>query len=195
MAVGRLLERQGQSLAFLGILDTQPQATSESTASVGEELNHYMQGDRKKAFLALPEAERQGLKDKLAQLGEEDRVEHAIRWARDHELLSREESDVSVAALKVAYALDRKTARILRDATQDPLRAPIHAWWTSATLSKHGKAPVDWTLYTRGTVEIGIILGEHTDAVQSIQVHQRISEILAMKRACGAQKESYAVQP
>jgi hypothetical protein len=50
-------------------------------------------------------------------------------------------------------------------------------------------------LYTREAAEIRTIVGEHTDVVQSIQVHQRISEILAMKRAYGAQKESYAVQP
>jgi amino acid adenylation domain-containing protein len=195
LAVAKLLERQGQSVAFLGILDTQPQTTSESTGLVGEELDHYVRGDRKEAFFALPDAERQALKDKLERLGEEDRVEHAIRWAQDRKLLSREESDASVAALKVGYALDRETVGILCTAVQDPLRAPIHAWWTSATLNKHGKAPVDWTLYTTGTVEIGTILGEHTDVVRSIQVHQRISEILAMKRACGAQKELYAVQP
>ncbi|MBS0151277.1 MAG: amino acid adenylation domain-containing protein [Nitrospira sp.] len=195
MAVAHLLERQGQSLAFLGILDTQPQATSESTASVGEELNHYIQGDRKEAFLALPDAERQALKAELAQLSEEDRIEHAIRWAQNRNLLSREESDASVASLKVAYALDRETAKILRDAMQDPLRAPIHAWWTSATLRKHGKAPVDWSLYTKGSVEVRTIVGEHTDAVQSIQVHQRITEILTMKRVRGAQEELYAIQP
>lgn len=179
LAVARLLERQGESLAFLGILDTQPQATSESTASVGEELNLYIQGDRKEAFLALPDAERQALKDELAQLSEEDQIEYAIQWAQDRNLLSREESDASVASLKVAYALDRETAKILRDATQNPLRAPIHAWWTSATLSKCAGAPVDWTKCTNGPVETGTILGEHTDAVRSIQAHQYIAEILA----------------
>jgi len=195
LAVAKLLERQGQSVAFLGILDTQPQTTSESTGSVGEELDHYVRGDRKEEFLALPDAERQALKEKLERLGEEDRVKYAIRWARDRKLLSREESDASVAVLKAGYVLDRETVGILRTAVQDPLRAPIHAWWTSATLNKHGKAPVDWTLYTKGTVEIGTILGEHADAVRSIQAHQRISEILAMKPACGTRKESYAVQP
>lgn len=197
LAVARQLERQGESLAFLGILDTQPQAAAaaESMSTVGEELLHYMQGDRQEAFLALPDAERQALKVELERLGEEDRIEYAIQWAQDRKLLSREESDASVASLMVAYALDRETAKTLFAATQEPLRAPIHAWWTSATLNKHGKAPVDWTLYTREAAEIGTIVGEHTDVVQSIQVHQRISEILAMKRASGARKESYAVQP
>jgi amino acid adenylation domain-containing protein len=195
LAVGRLLERQEQSVAFLGILDTQPQVEPEARGLVGEELHHNMQGDRKKIFLALPDSERQALKDELERLCEEDRVEYAIRWAQDRKLLSGEESDASVSALKVAYALDRETTRVLRDAKQDPLQAPLYAWWTSATLNKHGKAPVDWTLYTREAAEIRTIVGEHTDVVQSIQVHQRISEILAMKRAYGAQKESYAVQP
>ena len=195
LAVAQLLERQGEPVAFLGILDTQPQAVSESTASAGDELNHYIQGDRMEIFQALPDAEKQALQDRLAQLSDEDRVEHAIRWAQDRKLLSREESDASIASLMVAYALDRETTKTLFTATQEPLKAPIHAWWTSATLNKHGKAPVDWTLYTREGAEIGTIVGEHTDVVQSIQVHQRISEILAMKRASGARKESYAVQP
>jgi amino acid adenylation domain-containing protein len=195
LAVARQLERQGESLAFLGILDTQPQATSESTASVGEELNHYIQGDRKEAFLALPDAEQQALKAELAQLREEDRIEYAIRWAQDRNLLSCEESDASVASLKVAYALDRETSKILHDAIQDPLRAPIHAWWTSSTLRKQGKAPVDWSLYTKGSVEVRTIVGEHTDAVQSIQVHQCITEILTMKRTRGTEDETYAIQP
>jgi thioesterase domain-containing protein len=187
LAVAQLLERQGRALAFLGILDTQPQIAVESGVSVGQELLHYIQGDRREMFLALPAAEREALKDELERLGEEDRVEYAIRWAQDRRLLSGEESDASVSALKVAYALDRETARVLRAAAQDRLRTPIHAWWTSATLSKRGGAPVDWTGCTSGPVETKTIVGEHMDAVQSIQVHQQISEILS--RAAGGRLE------
>ncbi len=193
LAVARLLEREGKSLAFLGILDTQPQSVSSSTDSAWEELLHYVQGDRQEAFLALSHTERQALKDELKQLNEEDRVEHAIRWAQERKLLSREESEASVASLKVAYALDRETTKVLLTTAQDPLQAPIHAWWTSATLRKHRSAPVDWALCTRGNVEIATIVGEHTDAVRSIHIHQRISDALAIQRACDTQKESYAV--
>jgi len=178
LAVARLLEQQGRQPAFLGILDTQPQIAAASGASVGEDLLHYIQGDRKEMFLALPAAERRALTDELERLGEEDRVTYAIRWAQDRRLLSREESDASVSVLKVAYALDCETVRVLREAARHPLRTPIHAWWTSATLSKRGGAPVDWTGCTSGPVETKTIVGEHMDAVQSIQVHQQISEIL-----------------
>jgi len=180
LAVAQQLERQGQSVDFLGILDTQSQTTSDSTDSAEEELLHYIQGDRREAFLAVPDAERQALRDALKRLGDEDQVEYGIRWAQDRKLLSREESEASIAALKVAYALDREAAGMLRAAVQDPLQAPIHAWWTSATLRKHGKAPVDWSVRTKGIAVIETVHGEHADVVRSIQVHQRISEILTM---------------
>lgn len=47
----------------------------------------------------------------------------------------------------------------------------------------------------KGTEEVDTIMGEHTNAVQSIRVHERISEILAMTRVRDAQKESYGLQP
>jgi amino acid adenylation domain-containing protein len=195
LAVAQQLERQGQSVDFLGMLDTQFQTMSGSTESVEEELLHYIQGDRRQAFLAVPEGERQALRDALKRLGDEDQVEYGIRWAQDRKLLSREESEASIAALKVAYALDREAAGMLRAAVQDPLQAPIHAWWTSSTLRKHGKAPVDWSVCTRGIAVTETVHGEHADVVRSIQVHQRISEILSMLRGGRAQEESYAVQP
>jgi hypothetical protein len=101
----------------------------------------------------------------------------------------------SIAALKVAYALDRETAGMLRAAVQHPLQAPIHAWWTSATLRKHGKAPVDWSACTKGIAVTETVHGEHADVVRSIQVHQRISEILTMLQGGRTEEESYAVQP
>jgi len=195
LAVAQQLERQGQSVDFLGILDTQFQTMSDSTDSVEDELLHYIQGDRREAFIAVPDIERQALSDALKRLGDEDRVEYGIRWAQDRKLLSREESEASIAALKVAYALDRETAGMLRAAVQDPIQAPIHAWWTSATLRKHGKAPVDWSVCTKGIAVTETVHGEHADVVRSIQVHQRISEILTMLRGGRTEEESYAVQP
>ena len=38
---------------------------------------------------------------------------------------------------------------------------------------------VDWSDYTTGMVTVDSVAGDHMEAVQSIQVHQRISEILS----------------
>jgi hypothetical protein len=59
-----------------------------------------------------------------------------------------------------------------------PIRAPIRVWWTTKTLHRHGQAPIDWHLYTSGPVEASTVMGEHTNAVHSIQVHHRIGEIV-----------------
>jgi thioesterase domain-containing protein len=196
LAVARVLERHGQSLAFLGILDSLPQAHVATNPSelIHDEFLYYFQGDQRLEFLRLPDEQRQSLYNHLLRLDEPERVEYAIQWAQDKRLLPAQESDTSIEVLKVAYALTREAGNVLRTTARDPVQAPIHAWWTSARLSKYGKAPIDWTLYTKGTVEIRTIHGDHTDAVQSIQVHQRISEILTGKQARGGQKESYGAQ-
>ena len=195
LAVAHALERQDQAVSFLGVLDTQTRVGTIEDPTVLDELFPYLSRDHQHEFLALPEEERQALQKYLVSLTEDNRVEYAIQWAQERGFLSPEESETSTDVLKVGYALNKEANRTLHAYRKRPLRAPIHAWWTSATLSKHGKAPVDWTLYTRGTVEIGTVLGEHADAVQSIQVHQRISEILAAERVSGAHKESHGVQP
>jgi thioesterase domain-containing protein len=178
LAVAHALEQQDQAVSFLGILDTQPRIGMIENHDILDELVTYVSRDRQHEVMALPGEERQALQKYLVSLTEENRVEYCIEWAKARGFLSVEESETSIDVLKIGYALNKEANRTLQVYRKMPVRAPIHAWWTSATLSKHGKAPVDWTLYTRGTVEIGTIHGEHTDAVQSIQVHQRISEIL-----------------
>lgn len=38
---------------------------------------------------------------------------------------------------------------------------------------------MDWSQYTTGVVSVETVIGDHMDAVQSIQVHQQIGEILS----------------
>jgi hypothetical protein len=59
-----------------------------------------------------------------------------------------------------------------------PVQAPIDVWWTTKTLHRHGSGPIDWRLCTSGSVTEYTVAGDHTEAVQRIQVHQRIGEIL-----------------
>lgn len=61
----------------------------------------------------------------------------------------------------------------------NPIQAPIHVWWTTSTLARHGKGPVEWSAHTRGVVSVDTVVGDHVDAVHSIDVHQRIGEKLA----------------
>ncbi|MDR4474155.1 MAG: hypothetical protein MRJ92_16420, partial [Nitrospira sp.] len=140
--------------------------------------------DRRDAFTAIPESERIALRQNLDRLDEEHRLEAAIQWAREREFLSPEEAEASIGSLKLGYALAREAARFLSRTRSHPIQAPIHVWWTSATLSRWGKGPVEWSEHTTGPVSVETVDGDHMDAVHSIHAHHRIGAALAGDTGC-----------
>ncbi len=181
LAMAHELEQQGESIAFLGILDTQPQVDiySREDLSGTDEMLAYIRSDRREDFLRITEEERSAFHMVLNALPDDERVDYAIRWAKERDWLSEEEAHSSMEMLKVGYALDKAGAVFMREHGNRSLEAPIHVWWTTNTLQRHGKGPVDWSDFTTGTVAVDTVAGDHMDAVHSIQVHQRISEILS----------------
>ena len=53
----------------------------------------YVRRDRRNAFDAIAESEREALKQNLQRLDDEQRMETAIQWAKDQDFLSPEEAD------------------------------------------------------------------------------------------------------
>ena len=186
LAAAQVLERDGEKVAFLGLLDSQPEHALYETQGPTpvEELLAYIRRDRRDAFAAIPESERIALRQNLDRLDEEHRLEAAIQWAREREFLSPEEAEASIGSLKLGYALAREAARFLSRTRNHPIQAPIHVWWTSATLSRWGKGPVEWSEHTTGPVSVETVDGDHMDAVHSIYAHQRIGAALAGDTGC-----------
>ncbi|WP_437528299.1 amino acid adenylation domain-containing protein [Sorangium sp. So ce726] len=179
LAVARALEEQGEQVAFLGILDTQPR-TRVYAAAGGEpdavdELAEYVAPDRRAALLALPPAELDALRERLRGLSEVDRVDEAVRWAQAHGLVP---GDVPPAAFHHRYALLRDAALFLNDLPPRCLGAPIHVWWSAETIEHHGGPPVDWQQHTAGAVRTAILPGDHIAAVQGADAHARVRETL-----------------
>lgn len=181
LATAQVLERDGEKVAFLGLLDSQPEHALYETQGPTpvDELMAYIRRDRRDTFNAIPESEREALRQKLDRLDEEHRLEAAIQWAREREFLSPEEAESSIGSLKLGYALAREAARFVSRTRSHPIQAPIHVWWTSATLSRWGKGPVEWSEHTTGAVSVETVSGDHMDAVHSIHAHQHIGAALA----------------
>ncbi|AGP41600.1 non-ribosomal peptide synthetase [Sorangium cellulosum] len=177
LAVARALEEQRETVAFVGLLDTQPRtgvyASGEPDAV--EELAAYVALDRRAALLALPPAELDALRARLAGLGEVDRVNEAVRWAQARGFVP---SDVPAAAFHPRYALLRDAAVFLNELPPRGLRAPIHVWWSAQTIERRGGPPVDWQQYTAGAVRSAIVPGDHFAAVQGADVHARVRAAL-----------------
>jgi amino acid adenylation domain-containing protein len=179
-AAARQLEQQGEQVAFLGLLDTQPDtAVYEKDPTPVDELLAYIGRGRQEAFNAIPEKARDEFREQLEGLSEDEKLEYAIRWAQERDFLSVEEADASIGSLKIGYALARAAALFMSSVRSRPVHSPIHAWWTTNTIARHGSAPMDWSLYTTGAVSVETVVGDHMDAVQSIQIHQQIGEILS----------------
>lgn len=180
-AAARQLEQWGQQVAFLGVLDTQPDMAiyeSKDPTPVDEALA-YIRRECHETFNSISEKARDEFRKRLEELSEDKMLEYAIRWAQEQDFLSIEEATASIGTLKLKYALNKAMAFFMKSVRSCPIHSPVHAWWATNTLSRHGIAPMDWSQYTTGIVSVEIVAGDHMDAVQSIQVHQQIGEILS----------------
>ncbi|WP_437755164.1 non-ribosomal peptide synthetase [Sorangium sp. So ce1389] len=192
LAIARALEEQGERVAFLGILDTQPRTRVYASGEPDpvEELASYVAPDRRAALLALPPAELAALRERLRGLGEVDRVNEAVRWAQARGFVP---GDVPLSGFHHRYALLRDAALLMNELPPRCLRAPIHTWWSSQTIERHGGPPVDWQQYTAGAAHTAIVSGDHFAAVQGAHVHARVRaalEGLDLRERAPERKES-----
>ncbi|WP_447971455.1 amino acid adenylation domain-containing protein [Nitrospira sp. M1] len=181
LAVAHVLEEQGQSIAFLGILDTQMTVEThlnENLITV-DELLAYLDIAGKQKYAVLPEVERVHFQESLQQQPDVgSQIELTVQWAKERGILSKTESDVSIQIFQFVHALRKDAACLMHEYQRNKVQTPIHVWWASETVKKFGKAPIDWTLYTTGEVKTETIEGTHKDVVESPIVHQRIAETL-----------------
>ncbi len=180
-AAARQLEQWGQQVAFIGVLDTQPDMAiyeSKDPTPVDEVLA-YIRRECQETFNAIPEKARNEFRKRLEELPEDKMLEYAVRWAQERDFLSIEEATESIGTLKLKYALNRAMAFFMKSVQSCPIHSPVHAWWATNTLARHGSAPMDWNQYTTGIVSVEIVVGDHMDAVQSIHVHQQIDKVLS----------------
>ncbi|WP_447980436.1 non-ribosomal peptide synthetase [Candidatus Nitrospira bockiana] len=179
LAAAHALQQQGQTVGFLGILDTQARLQLYGTEEEPDplaELAEYVHLDRRKEVLSLPEQDRRALLDGLVGLDKDERVKAVIRWAQARGLLA---DDAPAEAFVLRYALLRNAADFMRAGLAPCLRAPIHVWWGSETLRQYGHAPIDWERYTSGSVHAEVVAGDHMEVVNSRRVIERIGKLLA----------------
>ncbi len=184
LAVARILEQEQQTVAFLGILDTQARTSlyERTDRDLLDELSEFLTSDRRNEFRALPAAEHDALRSRLTALSPEERIEHAVRWATDKGFLP---ADVPMETLKLRYALLKDAAVVLQGYKERPLGVPVHVWWADKTLEQYGTAPVQWQDYTTRAVQSGIVPGDHFGVVGNVDVLNQIASALADLESVG----------
>ncbi|WP_394842178.1 amino acid adenylation domain-containing protein [Pendulispora brunnea] len=180
LGVAHVLEARGESVAFLGILDTQPRTHlyAGDAPDIARELAGYVDPTRQAEFLALPREELRALEIRLERLGIRERVEQAAIWAQARGFLP---DDVPASAFWHRYVLLRDAALFLNGLSELParaLRVPIRVWWSEETIARHGGPPVDWQRYTSGTVHTMRVSGDHLAVVRGSEVHASVRATL-----------------
>lgn len=186
LATASALEQAGQTVAFLGILDTQFRAKSgpSGDSKLFEEYGRYLPEDKKNDFLSLESREHWLLEERLLRLKPDERIEEVILWAKERGYFPE---NSPLEAMKRRYFI-LKDAEALMDAGQShPIHAPVYVWWTTETLKRHGLPPIDWHRYTTGPVQSETVEGNHDEILQKTEVHRRIGAILENLHTAGAQ--------
>ncbi len=177
LATAQALERRGRTVGFLGILDTQVQMRVEGDERLGS-LSPYvlcLPEEHQREILALDVRELHALQQELFALQKDQRLIHAIRWAADRGYVPK---DLSLDVIMRGCVITRDTLAIMEAARFSPVVAPIAVWWCEETLRRHGDAPIDWSAYTTGGVEMYTASSDHANLVEDSRVHDTLDRIL-----------------
>jgi thioesterase domain-containing protein len=178
LAVARVLEGEGQRVASLTLLDSQPPTRlyQHGEPDPLAELAEYVDPERKSELLALRSTELDALRATLAARSGEERVREAVRWATARGLLP---SAGSVEAYVARHGLLRAAARFVGELEPRSTRAPLRVYWTSETLARHGGPPIDWPRYATAPAQSAVINGDHLAVLRASALHDALRSELA----------------
>jgi amino acid adenylation domain-containing protein len=165
LTVARLLEQQGQHVAFVGLVDTYHTTSSKlHDPLLGPAL--AFGGSLASALAALEPARQEALRCALAALSPADRVQRLMAWGREHHLLT---ADLPLESLQRQVALAEKHLTLCTAHQVRPIQAPLSVWWARDGLPG-SPTRTDWRRYTLGAVHTATVAGNHFSLLQSPHV-------------------------
>lgn len=177
LATAQTLERRGRIVEFLGIMDTHVQMRAKDDEAL-ESLSPYLlclPEEHQREILALDAGELHRLQQELQELPEHQRLNHAIRWAACRGYVPK---DLPMDVVVRSCAITQGTRAVMEAIRCAPIMAPITGWWCDETLHRYGGAPVDWAVYTTGSVDIHTANSDHMHLLGDPQVHDTLDRIL-----------------
>jgi thioesterase domain-containing protein len=170
-AVARLLEREGQQVAFLGLVDAhlftdQSAESSDPLLSLGLALGNTFL----KRFLEMPSTEQARLRESLDALELNQRLSQALSWGREQKLTSGEVSGSTLEVLRQRVTLSEQHERLLKGYLPPVVRASMEVWWASQSL-REDRPPANWRLHTEGQVREHRLEGNHFELLRAPGCH------------------------
>jgi amino acid adenylation domain-containing protein len=165
VVVAATLERWGQRVAFVGLLDTYLPTSNDSLWGHDPLLRLVLAfgGTVGSALAALDPAAQQGLRSELLASSPTERLPRLMAWAREHQLLS---SPLPLDRLQQQGDLAEIHVALCKAHQVSTLQAPLYVWWARDGLPG-GHQRTDWRSFTWGGMYTAIAEGNHFSMMQS----------------------------
>ncbi|MFP5261772.1 MAG: amino acid adenylation domain-containing protein [Blastocatellia bacterium] len=187
VSVAGELERQGQAVAFVGLLDSylyeEIGYTSDDDPLRG--LGMAFGGVLAEAFIKMDAREREILIDELAKLPPKERLRRAVSWGQERNLLS---PDLSPEVFEQQVNLTDAHGELIKNHQPRPIRTPIHVWWARERLQP-GQPRTDWSRHTTDSVHAAVVEGNHFTIVRPPQCNVIAEGLKSRLRATGQERQ------
>jgi thioesterase domain-containing protein len=164
LATAKRLEEEGESVAFVGLIDCDAGWTNPSNFVVGSLISEtYRLIQSGTSFLEPLSPDR--LAEETARLSEtllaalpEERVGIIMQWLKKNGHVRK---GLSQAALNEYLAAFNQHVALVADFEPPVVRAPLFVWWADEGLSSSGNGNRTWAGFTTGPVMERTLRGSH----------------------------------
>lgn len=179
------LERCGEQVAWLGILDSQyqRQAPQDSVEALLASAAQALTADSQAVLRQLPAPVMAALSAQLDALPAAQRLPELAQWARQQGL--QLDGD-SWEHLHTRLGYQQHTQRLLASFQPPRLSCPVHVWWASDTLEEAQFADPQWERLSSGPWVRDVVQAEHLNILGQLAVHQQLVASLAAIATDGA---------
>ncbi|WP_166144129.1 non-ribosomal peptide synthetase [Methylosinus sp. RM1] len=175
MAMTARLEEQGEDVAFLGLLDTQLWSERRRTSrTVLDYLDQFAKFEGKEIEGLLAPDDYEHIRGVSTDLSERERFVYAAQWGQERGFWR----NISADLVNFLYSDAENAKELTRGSALRPICASMHVWWARRSLADGGGFPVDWRSFTRGSVTIDVIDGDHDEIVRKPELHASLRTAL-----------------
>ncbi|MGY2314636.1 non-ribosomal peptide synthetase [Pseudomonas sp. SDO5522_S412] len=179
------LERCGEQVAFLGILDSQYQRQDEddSVEALLDSAAQALTVDSQARLRNLPASVSTALTARLATLPAAERLPALAQWAHQQGLQLQGDS---WEHLHTRIGYQQHTQQLLASFQPPRLSCPVHIWWADATLQAADFADPQWEQLSSGPWVRDVVQAQHLNILEQPTMHQQLIVGLAALATDGA---------
>lgn len=154
LALAAELERMGQRVSFVALLDSYLDPVEEQERDPLEAAGTAFAGSLFRAFRALGPREQAQVRNELLALPVPARLTRALAWGKEQGALP---ASISEAAFAAQVSLIEAHSRVLVGYRPACIQAPLLVCWAAQTEEKR----TAWGLYSTGGVEEHVLAADH----------------------------------